>query len=50
MKMLEYPQVRDEHWTGLGLDWNRTMTNFVDSRLDPDCETLQNLGSETELD
>jgi len=21
---------RDEHWTGLGLDWIRTMPNFVD--------------------
>jgi len=31
---------RDEHWTGLGLDWIRTMTNFVEFGLDPDCKLL----------
>jgi len=31
---------RDEHWTGLGLDWIRTMPNFVESGLDPDCKLL----------
>jgi len=36
---------RDEHWTGLGLDWIRTIANFVEFRLDPDSKTLQNLGS-----
>jgi len=34
-------QSRYEHWTGLGLDWIRTMTNFADAGLDPDI----NLGS-----
>ena len=31
---------RDEHRTGLGLDWTRTMTNFVDFGLDPACKML----------
>jgi len=30
----------DEHWSGLGLDWIRTMTNFVDFGLDPNCQLL----------
>ena len=30
----------DEHWTGLGLDWIRAMTNFVDFGLDQDCKIL----------
>jgi len=42
--------VRDEHWTGLGMDWIRTMTNFVDFGLDPDCEMFTNLGSGPDLD
>jgi len=33
-------QSRDEHWTGLGLDWIRTMRNFVDSVSDSECELL----------
>ena len=32
---------RDEHWTGLGLDWIRTMTNFDEFGLDPACKLLQ---------
>jgi len=32
---------RDEHWTGLRLDWIRTITNFVDFGFDPDCNMLQ---------
>jgi len=32
---------RDEHWTGLGLDCIRTITNSVDFGLDPDCKMLQ---------
>jgi len=31
---------RDEHWTGLGLDWIRTMMTFVEFGLDPDCKSL----------
>jgi len=31
-------QVRDEHWTGLGLDWIRHVRNFVDFGLDRDCK------------
>jgi len=31
---------RDEHWTGIGLDWIRTKTNFVGFGLDPDCDFL----------
>jgi len=31
---------RDEHWTRLGLDWIRTMTNFVELGLGPDCKLL----------
>jgi len=31
--------IRDEHWTGLGLDWIRTMTDFVG--FDLDCKLLQ---------
>jgi len=30
--------IREEHWTGLGLDWIRAMTNFVDFGLDPECK------------
>jgi len=32
---------RDEHCTGLGSNWIRTMTNFVDFGLDPGCKMLQ---------
>ena len=38
--LLSVVQPRDEHWTGFGLDWIRTMTNFVDFELDPDCKML----------
>ena len=31
---------RDEYWTGLGLDWTRTMPNFVEYGLDPGCKLL----------
>jgi len=31
---------RDGYWTGLGLDWIWTTTNFVDFGLDLDCKTL----------
>jgi len=24
------PLIRDEHWTGLGSDWIRTVANFVE--------------------
>jgi len=41
---------RDEHWTGLVLGCIRTIANFVEFGLDPDCESLQNLGSGPELD
>jgi len=41
---------RDEHWTGLGLDWIRTIANFVEFGLAPDCKTLQNLGYRPDLD
>jgi len=34
---------RDEHWTGLGLDWIRATTNFVEFGLDPDCNSLQEI-------
>jgi len=33
-------QSRDEHWTGLDLDWILTITNFFDIGLDPDCEMV----------
>jgi len=32
--------IRDEHWTGLGLDWIRTMMNFVEFGLDRNCKLL----------
>jgi len=38
---------RDEHWTGLALDWIRTMTTFVDFGLDPDCKMLHKFGIRT---
>jgi len=38
---------RDEHWTGLGLDWIRTMTNFLEFELDPDCKMLHKFGIRT---
>ena len=41
---------RDEHWTGLGLDWIRTFANFVEFRLHSDCKTLLNLRSRADLD
>jgi len=33
---------KDEHWTGLGLEWMRTIANFVDIGLDPNCKSLEN--------
>ena len=39
-----------EMCTGLGLDWIRSIANFVEFGLDPDCESLQNLGSKPDLD
>jgi len=41
---------KDEHWTGLGLDWIRTIANFVEFGLDPNCKSLQNSGSGPDLD
>jgi len=41
---------RDEHWTGLALDWTRTIANFVGFRLNPGCKSLQNLGFGPDLD
>jgi len=32
------------------LDWIRTIANFVEFGLEPDCNTLQNLGSGQDLD
>jgi len=32
--------IRDEHWTRLGLDWIRTIANFVEYGLNPDCKSL----------
>jgi len=40
MKELVDLQTRDEHWTGLGLDWIQTLTNFVEFGLDPGCKAL----------
>jgi len=34
-------QSRAEMSTGLGLDWIRTVTNFVDFGLDPDCKWIR---------
>ena len=34
------PSTRDEYGTGLGLDWIRTMTKFVEFGLDPACKLL----------
>ena len=36
--------------TGLGLDWFRTIVNFVEFGLDPDCKSLENLGTRPDLD
>ena len=44
------PGDRDEHWTGLGLDWIRTIANFIEFGLDPDCKSPQNLGHGPVLD
>ena len=41
---------RDEHWTWLGLDWNRTIANFVEFGLDPGYKFLWNVGSGADLD
>jgi len=41
---------RDEHWTGLGLDWIRPMTNFAGFGLEPDWKLPHNLGIGPELD
>jgi len=43
-------RARDGHWTGVGLDWIRTMTNYVVFGLEPDYKSLQNLGSGPDLD
>jgi len=48
--MLLQPLGGDEYWTGFGLDRIRTIANFVEFGLDPDCKTLQNLGSGPDLD
>jgi len=34
----------NQRWTlrtGLGVDWSRTITIFLESGLDPDCKSLQ---------
>jgi len=36
--------------TGLGLDWTRTIANFVKFGLDPDCKSLRNVGTGPDLD
>jgi len=36
--------------TGLGLNWIRTIENFVEFGLDPDCKSLQNFVSGPGLD
>jgi len=41
---------KDEHWTGFGLDWMRTIANFVEFGLNPNCKSLQNSGSGPDLD
>jgi len=41
---------KDYLWTGLGLDWIRTIANFVEFGLDPDCKSLRNLGTGPDLD
>jgi len=41
---------RDEHWTGLGSDWIRSLMNFVDFGLDWTAKCSINLGSEPDLD
>jgi len=41
---------RDEHWTGLGLDWVRTIANFFEFGLDPDCKSHQNFWPGPDLD
>jgi len=41
---------RDECWTGLGLDWMQIIANFVEFWWDLNCKTLQNLGSDPDLD
>jgi len=41
---------RDEHWTGLGLDWIRTIGNFVKFVLYPACKYVQNLGTRPDWD
>ena len=34
----------------IGLDWIRTIANFIEFGLDPDCKSPQNLGSGPDLD
>jgi len=36
--------------TEKNLDWIRSIANFVEFGLDPDCESLQNLGTGPDLD
>jgi len=38
------PHARDEHGTGLRLDWIRTIANVVEFGLGPDYKSLQNFG------
>jgi len=38
------------HWTRLGLDWIRTIANFVEFGLDPDYKSLKNSGTGPDLD
>ena len=55
MKNMKFPGAGELHsrgqhyWTGLGLGWIRTMPNFVESGLDPDCKLLYEFRIRTEL-
>jgi len=44
------PAGRDEHWTGLGLDWIRTLVHSVKFGLDLGYKSLQNLWTGPDLD
>jgi len=41
---------RDEHWSGLGLDWIRAMKYFAGFGLGPDCKLLRKYRIRPELD
>jgi len=41
---------RSRREMSVGLDWIRTIANFVKCGLDPDCKSLQNLGTGPDLD